>query len=176
MAAKKKKPKKPKAKKSSKRASKGGSQQRKVETYTDSLRVDLTAEEVAERADRAAHMLVKIDEKKAEIKMERQKHAKALAGLEAEHHRLSGEVLSRSSYKKVVCKRTFDFDAKTVTETRDDNGDLLNERPMTDDELQVNFEFESGVEDEFGEDDGKKPDDEAEEPQESEEPAEEAAE
>ncbi|HEX2879695.1 MAG TPA: hypothetical protein VHO25_09155 [Polyangiaceae bacterium] len=150
MAGKKKKASKGKGKRDKKDAAKGKDSKRKVETYTDSLRVDLTVEEVADRADRAAHMLVKIDEKKAEIKAERQLQNKQLANLETEHHRLSGEVLSKSTYKKVVCKRTYDFDAKTVTEIREDTGEELGERPMTDDELQVNFSFEDDAEKEFG--------------------------
>jgi hypothetical protein len=123
---------------------------RKVQKFSDSLRVDLTKDEVADRADRAAHMVTKIRDKKEEIKTERQKQAKELSVLEAEHVRLTNEVLSRSSYKSVVCTRTFDFATKMVTEVRTDTGEILGDRPMTDDELQVDFEFEGDVEDEFG--------------------------
>lgn len=114
----------------------------KVEKYTTSLKVKLTAEEVADRADRAAAVLADRDRKEDEQKAAN-KHAKSIIeSLEAELRTLSGEVRNRSTYSQVACERRYDYALGLVTEIRLDTFETLNQRSMTDGERQMALPFD----------------------------------
>lgn len=120
----------------------------KKEIFERELRVILTPEQVAERADRAAHLLQQRDDKESLAKAA-QKHAKSeIDELEATMRRLGGEVRDKATYLPTRCERVFDYRTGTVTETRLDTGEVISERPMTAEERQMAF-------DERKDDDGK---------------------
>jgi hypothetical protein len=123
----------------------------KTEPFTRDLRVTLKAEEIAERADRAAQILADRDSKEEELKAHA-KHAKSvIESLEAEMRRLSNEVRTKATYQEVRCERRFLYDTGKVIEVRLDTGEVLSERDMNDSEKQRDL-FDgngSGLEDEF---------------------------
>lgn len=126
----------------------------KIERFQQNLAVALKPTEVAERADRAAHLLADRDHLEAEFD-EQRKHQKArIQSIETEMRRLSSEVREKVTYRDVDCERRFIYAEKLVRDVRTDNGETLMERPMSEQESQRQFDFEgkkSGdVDDEFG--------------------------
>lgn len=108
----------------------------KTERYTQSLRVQLTPEEVADRADRAAQKLNERDEKEADMKAAT-KHAKGvIEEIEAQMRQLSTEVRTRSTYRMVDCERVYDYGRGVVEERRLDTFEVLSSRAMTEAERQ----------------------------------------
>ncbi|MGD9765900.1 MAG: hypothetical protein AB7V27_19595 [Candidatus Binatia bacterium] len=86
------------------------------------MRVILTADQVAERADRLAHLIQERDNK-SEMAKAAAKHAKSqIDELEATARRLGAEVRDKSCYMQVSCVRTFDYRRGAVVETRQDTG------------------------------------------------------
>lgn len=117
----------------------------KVEKFSQNLKVTLTAQEIAQRADRAANLVAMIEEKDAEQKAAA-KHAKGeIDQLAAELASLSNEVRTRATYRQVECERRFIYTQGVVTETRLDTFDLLNTRKMTESEKQLELEFNEGM-------------------------------
>src|SRR5579872_6764791 len=103
----------------------------KVERYTATLRVTLTAAEVADRANRAAQLLADRDQKEEELKAST-KHAKSvIEKIEAEMRLLSNEVLTRASWQPVDCERRYLYERKLIQEARLDTGEVTTERKMT---------------------------------------------
>lgn len=108
----------------------------KVEEYTASLRIALTTEEVADRADRAAGLIEDRDRKENEQKAAAS-HAKSIvAAIDAEIRKLSNEVRTKSTYGPVGCERRLDYRARTLIEVRLDTGEELSRRNLTIAELQ----------------------------------------
>jgi hypothetical protein len=109
----------------------------KTETYSANLKVQLTVEEVAERADRAAAKIAERDQKEEEQKAAN-KHAKSvIESIDAEIRLLSNEVRSRASWRETLCERRWDYKAGTVTEVRTDTDEEISSRRMTDSERQM---------------------------------------
>lgn len=117
---------------------------------TKNLRCILSADEVAERADRMSHLLAEHDQKDAAQKAQA-KHAKSqIEEIAAKIRHLGDEVRDKATYREVEIERTFDYEDKEVTERRLDTKDVIDRRPMTPEELQMGL---------FGgDDDPKKPD------------------
>lgn len=114
----------------------------RTEEYHESLRVKLTAAEIADRANRAASLLADRDRKEEEKKAANTAFKAALETMDARIRELSGEVLSGATYKAVLCQRTFDYADGKVREVRLDTHESLNERSMTDSERQMALPFE----------------------------------
>jgi hypothetical protein len=96
--------------------------ERVTEKFTSTLKVELTAEEVAERADRAAQMLADRDRKEEEQKAAA-KHAKSV-------------IESMDADRPVDCERCSDYVAGRYRETRLDTGEVFVDRPLTEAEKQ----------------------------------------
>jgi hypothetical protein len=133
----------------------------KIEPYLQNLKVILTKEQIADRADRAAQLLQDRDQKEEEQKATA-KHAKSvIETIEAELRRLSSEVRTKATYEDVNCERRFVYESKKVQEWRLDTGEMISERDMNEHEKQREFGFsddkgEHEFPDEFGGDeDGK---------------------
>lgn len=113
----------------------------KVERYKASLKVELTPAEIADRADRAAHLLKDRDQKEADMKAA-QKHAKSIIEeIEAELRRLSNEVRTKSTYASIECERRYDYGQRTYREVRTDTWETLAQRPLTESEMQRELAF-----------------------------------
>jgi len=109
----------------------------KVEKFVRNLRVKLTALEVAERADRAAHLVEDIAAKELTMKAAA-KHAKArIEEVAAELRRTSTEVRDHATYRDIECERQYHYRMRLVCEVRKDTGEVVDERPMTERECQL---------------------------------------
>lgn|SRR5678815_803434 len=109
----------------------------KLERFEETCRVELSQDEIAERAQRAAHLLQKRDDRDADSKAA-QKAAKAeIERIEAEMRAMSAEVRDKATYKPVPCERQYIYRTGVVREIRTDTGEVLRERPMSDRERQT---------------------------------------
>jgi len=109
----------------------------KTEAFERTLPVRLADNEIADRADRAAHLLAKRDDCEASMKAAAA-HAKAqIKEIEAELRKLSTEVRDKTTYRPVACTRFFHYPARRLVEKRDDTGTEIFERQLFESELQV---------------------------------------
>jgi hypothetical protein len=113
----------------------------KREKFPQSLRVQLTPDEIADRADRAAHKVSVIAEKKAELKAVSTHQKGIIETVEAELSLLSKEVRDKSTYAQVECERQLDFNEGTYREIRLDTGEMLIERKLLESEKQRELPF-----------------------------------
>lgn len=114
----------------------------RVESFQRQLRVALTEKELADRADRASHVLAEIDDKDAARKAAAKAAASQIEELEAELRRLSSEVRDKATYRLVDCERRYDYRAGSVSEERTDTREVLRMAPMTDAERQLELGLE----------------------------------
>ncbi len=120
----------------------------KVERYTTSLKVQLTAAQLADRSDRAAQAMADRDSKEEDMKAA-QKHAKSIIEeLDGRIRTLLGEVRSRSTYQSVECERRYLYDQGILQDVRLDTGEVLDSRPLAARELQPELPFDAEASDE----------------------------
>lgn len=114
----------------------------KREKFSANCKVILTTEEIAERADKAAHALKERDEKELDMKAAA-KHAKSIIDdLENRVRHLSNEVRTGATYKDVACERIYNYTTGMYSEVRTDTGETLMERKLTEAEKQKELPFE----------------------------------
>lgn len=121
------------------RQSENGEEQQKNEKrvpFTRELKCALTREEVEERAQEAASILERRDQREADLKEESKRWKNEIAQLDLEHRYLSSEVRNRATVRAIECVRVFDFDLGKVHEVRTDTMETLHTRNMTDSERQ----------------------------------------
>jgi hypothetical protein len=125
----------------------------KIENFTRDLRVQLKREEIEERADRAAHLLEQHDLKEAEFAEERKRQKSVLTDMLTELRRLNGEIRDKSTYRPVQCERRYLYDQGKLIEVRCDTGEIIFDRPLTEQEKQRELPFDQkgdDLDDEFG--------------------------
>ena len=110
------------------------------EEFESDLRVILTTEQVAERADRAAHLLAQRDNKVDMAKAAAKQAKSEIDEIDANIRRLGAEVRDKACYQPTPCIRVFDYRRGVVTESRKDTGEVLHERVMTPEERQMAFD------------------------------------
>lgn len=103
----------------------------RLERYVQSLKVALSADEIADRADRASQVLADMDCKENELKAIVKHQKSEIDTLGAELRRLSDEVRTKATYRPVECERKFLYDQGKLLETRVDTHEVLLERPLT---------------------------------------------
>lgn len=135
----------------------------KIEQYMSNLKVILTKEEIADRADRAAGLLQDRDTKEEEQKARAKAEKAVIESIESELRRVSNEVRTKATYQDVQCERRYVYDEGKVQEWRLDTGEMISERDMNETEKQRDLPFDDkgggDLDDEFsGNDDsaGKK--------------------
>lgn len=113
----------------------------KIERFQRNLRVPLTQEEIAERAQRAAHLLGERDHKDEELKAASKQAKAQIAEVEAEMRRVSGEIRDGATYKEVACERRHIYKTGVIQEVRTDTAPhtVIAERAMTDRERQLDL-------------------------------------
>lgn len=109
----------------------------KIERFTRNLRVPLKEGEIVERAKRNAFLVGEIGQKADERDAAKKQANAQIEELEAEMQRLSLEVRDGATYRDVQCERRYVYRTGNVQEVRTDTGDVLNDRPMTDRERQL---------------------------------------
>ena len=109
------------------------------------LRCSLSDEEVAERADRAAHLLSQRDGLEEEMKSEAKSRKAVIERVEAEMRQASTEVRDHATYRDVDCVEVRDFKRGSVYVERLDTGECFDERAMTAEERQAPLDFMKDV-------------------------------
>jgi hypothetical protein len=135
----------------------------KVEHFTRTLRVGLKPHEIAERADRAAHVIVQRDQKEESRKAANTAAKSQIEELDAELRRVSTEIRDKATYIPVACERRYDYRLGRLLEVRTDTGDTIHERALTIEERQLELDVDqsrSGDED-VDDDDDEAPEAEA---------------
>jgi hypothetical protein len=109
--------------------------------FTRDLSCALTREEVEERAQEAAALLERRDQKEADLKEQQKRWKNEISQLDVEHRIVSSEVRSKSTVRPVECERVFDYDSGKVREVRLDTLETLHTRNMTDSERQRDLDL-----------------------------------
>jgi hypothetical protein len=109
----------------------------KIERFNRTLRVELTADDVAKRADRCAHLVAERDKKAEEKKTATAHITTRIKEIEAEQRSLATEVRDKARYTEVDCERRYNYRLGKVTEVRLDTGVEISERAMTGAERQL---------------------------------------
>lgn len=116
----------------------------KLQPFTQELEVDLTSDELADRARRAAHRLQDHDAMQERHKAEAKQNRAALEEVASEIRTLSRAVREGTEFREVDCERVYNWTLGTVTDRRKDTGAVLSERAMTDAERQKALDFDDG--------------------------------
>ncbi len=114
----------------------GSDENKKRVTFSRDLTCALTREEVEERAQEAAALVERRDQKEADFKEQAKRWKNEISQLDVEHRIVSSEVRSKSTVRPVECERVFDYAAGLVIETRTDTGEVINSRKMADADRQ----------------------------------------
>ncbi len=117
----------------------------KIEQYMSNLKVVLTKEEIADRADRAAGLLQDRDTKEEEQKARAKAEKAVIEQIESELRRVSNEVRTKATYQDVQCERRYVYDKSKVQEWRLDTGEMMSERDMNETEKQRDLPFDDGA-------------------------------
>ena len=126
----------------------------KTERFPQTLRCELKPDEIAKKADRAAHLVAEHETKQADLDTAKRQAKAELDRIEAEWKALSGQVRDKAEYRSIECEKLYDFKRWGVTITRLDTGEVVTERPMTSAEKEAAQEalpLPDGAEDEGGE-------------------------
>jgi hypothetical protein len=105
------------------------------------LRCELSIEDVAERADRAAHLVSRRDSLEEEMKTDQKSRKSVIEQVEAEMRQASTEVRDRATYRDVPRVEVRDFKRGIVYVERNDIGTVVSERAMTAEERQAPLDF-----------------------------------
>jgi hypothetical protein len=143
----------------------------KRESFRQELQVKLSAAEVADRAQRAAHLIADHDAQEATFKEQAGANKLTLKRIGSEMRKVSEEVRSGSTYRDVPCERIYNWTVGSVKDVRTDTGETIKERAMSESERQKSLPFDppetsDDLDDEFGGEEEKpaggekKPDDE----------------
>lgn len=108
----------------------------KVEPFSQNLAVALTTKEIAERSDRAAHVMADRDHARVAFSEEKKATRTKINQMGIEIRSLLAEVREKVTYREVPCERRFIYAEKIVRDVRLDTGDTLTERPMSEQESQ----------------------------------------
>lgn len=122
----------------------------KVERFSESLPCILTPEQLADRANRSAHLVEDRDHLDEELKAVNKTEKSKIAKVESEIRSLSNEVRTRTTYREVRCERRYNYTTGRICEVRIDTGEVISDREMNDAKKQRDLEFGGGgLDDEF---------------------------
>lgn len=121
-----------------------------IKTISKELEVKLTPVEMAEMLRRAGELQLDIEEKKKAFATVRGEHQKVVKEAQAEIHQLLAAGNEGRMMKLVDVECIREFNGASVSYRY--NGDIVETRAMTEDELQGDFFQTEGTEDEAAED------------------------
>ena len=122
-----------------------------VRPTTRQLRCELGRDDILEKADRASHLLADRDRRQDEIDNAKKQAKADIERLEAEHRQLNVQIRDRAEYRSVDCDETRNYHTWTVTVTRKDTGEVVDERAMSLDERRTaQTELDLGRSDDSG--------------------------
>lgn len=113
-----------------------GQPRQKIVRFRDTLRVELTPAQVAERADKLSHLIAERDDHEARVKAAIKAAKGELDEKDAKIRKLSGEVRDRAGYQLVDCERLYLYSAGRMEHIRMDTFEVFFSRNLTDDEMQ----------------------------------------
>lgn len=114
----------------------------KIEQYVSNLKVILSKDEIADRADRAACLLQDRDDKEREQKDHAKAEKAVIDSIETELRRVSNEVRTKATWQDVQCERRYVYDKGKGQEWRLDTGEMTAERDMNETEKQRDLPFD----------------------------------
>jgi phenylalanyl-tRNA synthetase alpha subunit len=103
---------------------------------TRNLKTMLSAEELAERADGLAQATQEVERLEEEKKAAASQYKSQIEEATGRRNKLAGIVSSKSEWRQVDVELTFDYENKTVSVVRLDDGEVVQERAMFHEELQ----------------------------------------
>ena len=107
------------------------------ERWTETLRCDLTDEEVRARADQAARTYKDAAERSEALQAHAKEERGAIATLNAEVGQLLRAVAERAEYRPVDVKSVRNEIGGVMETVRLDTGEIVRSRPFTPDEKQI---------------------------------------
>lgn len=115
----------------------------KIVRITRSLRCLLSDEEKAQRAERAAHLVARIESMRDEAKAEAGQRKAQIQQAEADLKAVSGEYRNGAVFRDVECEERFIYRLGKVETVRMDWEELIGERPMSEFERQTDLGFDA---------------------------------
>lgn len=106
-------------------------------TETRTLPVRLTEDELIARGDALARQHQVVRDEELVQKGEREAMKQRLADLESEQARLARIVRDKAEPRPVECRVVFDYAGNAVQVVREDTGEVIEARAMTDRERQI---------------------------------------
>lgn len=100
------------------------------------LPVQLSVHEILSRGERLAALFELLEQLKSDRSDDMQQWKKRIDDKQAEAHRLAIIITTGYEDRPVSTCTTFDYKRLTVTKTRTDTGEILDSRPMTEEERQ----------------------------------------
>lgn len=105
------------------------------EPYTESLRCMLTRAEAEKYGAEAGAAEDRAEKLREELDAEKDKYKTQIKEAVAEFRQKFSIFKSKSIVREVACEREYNWETKRVREIRLDTKDVLNDRPMTEDEI-----------------------------------------
>lgn len=111
-------------------------------TYREKLACDLTHDELIDRARALAAAGQEVEREQATQASLRSQMRSTMAQKLAKRDMLNDIVASSKEYRDVTVIETRDYGRGFITRTREDTGEIIESRPMVDDELQIPLDVE----------------------------------
>ena len=112
----------------------------RVETSRN-LRVELTQDELLEAATRLARAQQEISEAEDRKKEINEQIKAEIAAATAEAQREGSKIRNGYEYRDVACMKRLDYAVNSVTITREDTGEVIEDRAMRPDERQAGLDL-----------------------------------
>jgi hypothetical protein len=109
------------------------------ETHT--LPCKLTTEEIADAAEELASAIQELEGVEIEKKAVAKEYNSQVDNIKKRIHRLMTHVKNGVAYRSVKCDLQFHIKKVLAILVREDTGDIIEERPMTEEEKQMQIEF-----------------------------------
>jgi hypothetical protein len=108
----------------------------KVHKLTETLKCELTREEVEEAAAKLAQAIDARNGLEDQRKAAQEQFKASIAGKEADITKFTGLVRNKYEFRQVQCEERFEYDTGEVLKVRLDTGEIWNRRKMLPGELQ----------------------------------------
>jgi len=103
---------------------------------------ELTQEELLKYGEEQADAQTRLLDLESELKQYKEEHKGRVANAEGTIHRCMSLIRSKYQHRDTVCERVFDYDNGTITVTKKDTGEVVEEREMNKDEQQMGLDIE----------------------------------
>ena len=122
-------------------------------TVQESIKTYLTREQIADVGTETSHVWQRVENLKAQKKVDDKAYTATLEDLMKEHHELHQQVFRTYRVDVVECIVVYDWKNKMVQFSRKDTGEVVRDQEMGPGELQTKMNF--GIDDDIDDRDGK---------------------